>query len=406
MTSAPGTWTLCSAKISLTVAGFDEKYPAVNIPKKLVNRRLFFFFSLSAKKRRLGFFRSQKGASMKNKLLYLLLTVLLATVVTACSSGTEETISEAEPTYRADLMLRADAGNGEVTLDWLMDPNAETYNIYAGTSRNSLTKVATGVISAPFTIDGLTNNTIYYFSVSGENEYGESVLATPITAIPVTNPRPPAPENVRANAGDQEVTVTWTPVDAVDGYTVYCTWQTSATDMGGAYVAVVGQAIDSQIVNESTITEWVYNTGENYLVNGRTYAFWVASIKDGVESSASFPAYAIPTATPPPMAPVFTHFEFGNFEEDGVTYNVRIEWEERGAADPTITGFNIYAGPAKGIKKTYVEGRVSFTDETPYVRYILAEDLPPSGTTYYAVITAVNNNGESAESNEFSAIVP
>ncbi|MDI6742406.1 MAG: fibronectin type III domain-containing protein [Smithella sp.] len=349
---------------------------------------------------------------MKNKLLYLLLTVLLATVVTACSSGTEETIQEATPTYRADLMLRADAGNGEVTLDWLMDPYAETYNIYVGTSRNSLTKVATGVISAPFTVtqlaDGtpLTNGTIYYFSVSGENENGESDLATPITAIPLANPRPLAPENVRANAGNQEVTVTWTPVDGVDGYTVYCIWQTSATDMGGAFVAVDGQAIDSQIVNESTITEWVYNTGEDYLVNGRTYTFWVASIKDGIESSGSFPAYATPTTTPPPMAPVFTIFEFGTFVDGDETYNVKIAWEERGAADSTITDFKVYFGPAKGIRKTSYEGLQELGPNSPFERYIQVEDLPPSESTYYAVITAVNANGESAESNELSAIVP
>jgi hypothetical protein len=343
---------------------------------------------------------------MKNKLLYLLLTVLLATVVMACSSGTEETIQEATPTYRADLMLRADAGNGEVTLDWLMDPYAETYNIYMGTSQNSLTKVATGVISAPFTIDGLTNDTIYFFSVSGENENGESDLATPITAIPLANPRPLAPENVRANAGDQEVTVTWTPVDDVDGYTVYCIWQTSATDMGGAYVAVAGQSTASQIVNGSTITEWVYNTGEDYLVNGRTYTFWVASIKDDVESTGSFPAYATPTTTPPPMSPVFKNFEFGNFVIDDETFNVRIEWEEWDAEDLTITDFKVYFGPAKGIRKTSYEGLQELGPDSPYVRYIQVEDLPPSGTTYFAVITAVNDNGESAESNERSAVVP
>lgn len=345
---------------------------------------------------------------MKNKLVYLLLTVLLAALVAACSSNTNDPIPEAPSTYRTDLMLRADAGKGEVTLEWLMDPYAESYNIYVGPSKSSLAKIATvptSITSAPYTVTGLANETVYWFSVTGVNPNGESELATPITATPLASPRPVAPENVRANAEDKQVTVTWDPRNDVDGYTVYCSWQTSVTERGGGYVEVVGQANKSQIVKEQ-IT-WVYNTGgESGLVNDRTYTFWVASIKDNVESSASFPAYATPSENPPPLAPNFISADPG-----GSSGEVALKWGEV-TGNGTVT-YNIYIDTAKGITKATARKKLTLTvadyvkdDSTTPTTIVSGTGGLTIGMNYYFVVTAQDDNGESTESNELPVTIP
>jgi fibronectin type 3 domain-containing protein len=124
------------------------------------------------------------------------------------------------------VQLRADAGNQEVTLYWPMVPGADTYNIYMGTSISSLTKITTTpatLTSAPYIVTSLTNETTYYFAFTAVNtSTGESALSEITLATPQGSPIPPEfPKNVRANAGDTEITVTWTPVDGAEVYNIY-----------------------------------------------------------------------------------------------------------------------------------------------------------------------------------------
>lgn len=333
------------------------------------------------------------------------MTALLVIVVAACSSNEALTPVDEEPTYLSDFNLRADPGNGQVTLNWLMEESAETYNIYVGTSKSSLTKIATvpaSIISAPYTVTGLSNNTTYWFSVTGVNPYGESNLATPITAMPSSPSPPPAPENVRANAGNAQVTVTWTPVAGATSYNVYCFWQTSATDLGLGSLAVAGSTTDNKVVTD---VYWSYGieAGQTKpLVNGRIYTFWVTAINDlgtadtidDLESYPSFDVVATPSTTPPPFAPA--NLDASNTAANLDPGQIYLDWSDVAGA----TSYNVYLGIAKNVTKdSYSAVAIGTLPIAGYIWVGLDE-----GRTYYFVVTAVNANGESAESAEVHEI--
>lgn len=327
-----------------------------------------------------------KGVQMRKFLSYLLLLSSLTMFASACSSSGDSNIGSSESEEYLPIQLRADAGRNEITLEWKMLPAADTYNIYyleddgsneqpnSAKMKSDGNKIE-GIISAPYPVTGLQNGTTYWFALSAKAEgEDESDLTKTIYSTPQDNPPLPAPENVRANAGDGEATITWDAVPYANGYKVY--YYTSFTNYG-----------ESDKINNNFYTF----TGLN---NGQEYIFWVAAL-DGDDdsttgdSSASFIYAAQPSIHPPPVAP--TNLAIIN-NNNG---NIIVEWDTMSDA----TAYNIYIAKAKGVTKL-----------TGAVTNIPDPDTSPqqgSGTiltngTYYIVVTSLNNNGESAESREVS----
>jgi hypothetical protein len=400
------------------------------------------------------------------------------------------------------VQLRAEAGDGRVTLYWPWVNGANTYKLYYSSSL-PLTKASgtpiTGLISAPYTVgihtgEVLNNGTTYYFAFSAVNtSTGESDLSDIIPATPQSSPIPPEfPKNVRANAGDGKVTVTWTPVVGADHYTLYCMWLSGAFSVSIGGITIPEQATNSKVVDlmtwitgtgagtttgltngilysfslmaetaetghsavvsatpstttgtigpvsdgavvaslsaktgishQVTIT-WVplvsatantsyniyyYPTADGFTVNdkkipGATSPWSVSGLIDGISysfyltsgtaSSISFAALATPSTTPPPMAPVLEPPTL-------VDSTVTLTWNVV-TATPDVTSYYVYVGTAQGVtKNTGAPSLVS--DLTPP---LTTDATLPTGT-YYIVVTAVNDNGESTESNEVSVTVP
>jgi hypothetical protein len=349
---------------------------------------------------------------MKRLLSYLLLLMMIIFSVSACGSKSDAPVA-ATTTY-LNVQVRADAGNGEVTLDWQMVAGAKTYNIYyiadptgtySSTNKPSSATMKAGtkissIISATKTITGLTNGTTYWFAISAVTSSVESDLSIAISATPSTTTIPAAPENVRANAGNAQVTVTWTPVAGVDYYTVYCYTESGLT-LNEGIVDHIPQANSSQIVDSTTI-DWIYgsnvsSTPNAGLVNGTTYYFFVVSVS-GSKTNTSFFESATPSTTPPPFAPVLTSVTQGTFIISSVSYNTKIAWDA--PVTGTATSYNIYIGTAKGVTKS--TGAVTNVSATPP----LESYANLASGTYYIVVTAVNtSSGESAESNELSVTI-
>ncbi|MGP8155161.1 MAG: hypothetical protein ACLQBQ_13670 [Smithella sp.] len=351
---------------------------------------------------------------MKRLLAYLLLLSFLIISLSACGSSTGAPGTPA-PTPLA-VQIIADAGNAEVTLDWQMVANDDTYNIYVGTSASSLTKITTvpaSLLSAPYTVTALSNgtslsnNTTYYFAISAVNASNvESALSSPISATPSATPPPAAPKNIRANAGNGYVTVTWTPVADTVSYNIYCYWQESLTNLGVSDpIPISGQASDSAVVSSVT---WFSGSDNGVpiagkttsLTNGTTYYFYVTAVNaSNVESSASFFDSATPSTTPPPFAPVLTSVSPGSFTINNVNYNTEVTWEA--PVTGTAASYNIYIGKASGVTKE--TGAVTNVSAAPPLQ---AGANLASGK-YYIVVTAVDSDGnESAESNELSVTIP
>jgi alpha-tubulin suppressor-like RCC1 family protein len=146
--------------------------------------------------------------------------------------------------------------------------------------------------SATTTLDftGLTNGTVYTFTVAAMNVAGtgaDSALSSPVT--PRTMPG--APTGVSAKPGNKQATVTWSAPasnggDAIGNYqaTVY-----NAT--GGAAVGVTGAATRSVGSPATTFTF----TG---LSNGASYTFKVAAMNGAGAGAQSAPTFAVkPLAT-------------------------------------------------------------------------------------------------------------
>ena len=326
---------------------------------------------------------------MKKFLSYLLLMSLLIIFAPSCSKNSNIDNASEPETYLSN-QLRADAGSSQITLEWKEMPAADTYNIYymeddgsktqpttakmtsQGTKIDGVTKAIT---SAPYTVTGLKNGTTYWFALSAKKAgQDESDLTRAFYTIPQDPPPLPAPENFRANAGDEEVTVTWDAVAGAAGYIAY--YYTSFANYGTS--------------PETTNNSYTF-TG---LTNGQTYVFWVQALDSDDntttgDSSSSFVYQAIPSLYPPLSAPT------NPAVIDNHNGHITVEWDTMSGA----TSYNIYIAPAKGVTK--LMGQVTnIVNEAATLKQAAEANL--KNGTYYIVVTAVNANGESAESREVS----
>ena len=285
--------------------------------------------------------------------------------LSACGGGGSDSVTP--PSSPANLT--ADAGDNQVVLNWPSVSGADTYNVYYGTATpvtTSSTKL-TGSVSAPKTVTGLTNGTPYFFAVSAVNAGGESALSVERSATPSATPAAAAPTNIRATAGDNQVTVSWDNVAGATSYNIYYGTSTGVTTASTKITDVTSPHV---------------KTG---LLNGTAYFFVVTAVNGNGESAVSFEATATPAATPPPAAPSLTSATAGNTQ-------VTLAW----GAVAGATSYNVYRGTASGVTKatgTKFAGVTSPYDATGLV----------NGTPYFFIVTAQGAGGESAESNERSA---
>lgn len=340
---------------------------------------------------------------MKKSLGYLIISCLIPLVIAACAPKEEDTPEPVKPKIQGTQLI-ANAGYKEVTLDWTMNADAETYNVYyiadtagvySSTNKPSAstllagTKI-TGLISATFTITGLTNGTEYWFAVTAVNKNGESDLSEIASATP-SDPAPPkAPSNVRANAGNTEITATWDEVVGADKYKLYYSRMDSLLNIVNEEIDDAGTC--SSGVCSKSITGLDNSTETDKIV----YTILVTAWDGALESSRSFAAFASPSETPPPMAPTITSVTAGNGQ-------ITVAWNKV-TATPAVTSYVTYIGPAKGVLKStgaptdYVPDA---GDDGPYAA--TATTNIENDKTYFIVVTAVNANGESAESREWWA---
>lgn len=433
---------------------------------------------------------------MKKLSAYLLLLSLAVILISACGSKTDTPAAVTpSPPDVSTTQIRADAGDQQVTLYWPMVAGADTYNVYYSTSytftKSTGTLFKSGLPSAPGTVTGLNNGTIYFFAFTAvSTTEGESDLSDITAAMPTAPPPPAAPKNVRANAGNAEVIITWTPVTAVASYNIRLECP-APTDYAKGVLTVPGQSTSSETINSGSEITWIIKpvtwgpendrlcevnmtaetaetgpsgkvsatlgtestytddttgvvvtsitatsyTGANQhvsiswvalpgthpytsynlyyyptsspgtvtripefwngnsvsgLENGIPYTFYLQST---VASSPSFAVLVTPTENPPPMAPVLEPPEL-----TGAT--VKLTWNVV-SATPEVTRYYVYVGTAQGVSKETGDASLVAVLSDP----MTTNATLPTGT-YYIVVTAVNANGESTESNEVSVTVP
>jgi DNA-binding beta-propeller fold protein YncE/fibronectin type 3 domain-containing protein len=175
---------------------------------------------------------------------------------------------------------------------------------------------------------------------------------------------PAAPTGLSAIARNARVDLNWSASTGANSYNIK-----RSTTSGGAY-SIIATGLTGTSHTDTTV------------VNGTTYYYVVSAVNAGGESPNSGQASATPQ--PPPAAPTNLTATPGNAQ-------VSLTWHAAtGATSYNVSRSTTSGGPYAGI--AFNVASTNYTDNTVV-----------NGTTYFYVVTAVNNSGESPHSNQASA---
>jgi fibronectin type 3 domain-containing protein len=254
--------------------------------------------------------------------------------------------------------LVATAGVNLVGLTWAASVGATTYNVKGATNSGGPYTTITNVTTTSFVNTGLSNGVTYHYVISALNFNGESANSSEASATPFPPQPPLAPSGLSAIPGNNLVVLSWTASAGATNYYVK-----SATNSGGPYITNAN----------GTATSFV-NTG---LSNGVTYYYVVSALNLYGESPNSSETNATPVPVPP-------------FTPTGLTLTpsnaqVSLSW----AASPGATSYNVKNATTNG--RPYI--MITNVTATSFVDTGLS-----NAVTYYYVVSAANDYGESADS--------
>ena len=150
-------------------------------------------------------------------------------------------------------------------------------------ARNSSASTTTHVVA------GLDNGTTYTFQVRAVNSSGGGLASNELSAVPSTTPG--APTNLTATAGDEEVSLTWTPPDdggmRISGY--LCQRRSGAGVYGPCTARLISASATSLTLTDDDVPA---------IANDTTYTFQVRAVNGNGNGDWSNEASARPTESP------------------------------------------------------------------------------------------------------------
>ena len=171
----------------------------------------------------------------------LVVSLALLTLLAGCSDGSNDTIAS-QTTLSSPTMPTATASDKTAVISWDTVPDAEEYNLYVSNTPGVDPATATKIehVMPPYTMDGLTNGTIYYFSIQAvcTNTNRLSETSAELSVTPKTPP-PGAPASISAIAGDTFVVLQWSPVEGAVSYNLYWGVATGISKMAGEHFSGV-----------------------------------------------------------------------------------------------------------------------------------------------------------------------
>jgi|GEM_PF-940073 len=318
---------------------------------------------------------------IQNNILSLFCFFLFLTVGSLFGCGSSGGLNALMIAMTPPHQIIADPGNARVTLSWTPVTDASSYNIYystkAGVTKTTFETVVRDVHDGHIERN-LQNGVKYYFVVTSLGPTGtESDISKEVSATPVATPPPAAPTNVTAaTTGPGTMQLTWSASANAVSYIIY-------------YDTV------PQISKEKAAFSWpnaVSPQNINGLTNNTTYYFVVTAQNANGESVASFEVSCTPQNSPPPATPTSVQA----VENDG---RVRLSWNSVAGA----SSYHIYYAKEIYVSKTYGT-KVQYVPVAPQPATVATDVTSLTNkTAYFFVVTAVNGNGESAESSVVSA---
>jgi hypothetical protein len=207
----------------------------------------------------------------------LIYVVLALAVVTGCGgSGSSGGGGGGGNPPAVPTGLTATAGNAQVGLSWNASSGATSYHVKRGTTSGGPYTQIGAPTATSYSDTSVTNGTPYYYVVSAVNSAGESANSTEVSGTPIAPPA--APTGLTATAGNQQVSLAWTPSTGAASYNVK-----RGTVSGGPYTTV-----------NSPTTASYNDTG---LTNGTPYYYVVSAVNSSGESANSSQVNATPAGT-------------------------------------------------------------------------------------------------------------
>lgn len=249
------------------------------------------------------------------------------------------------------------------TIEWNSLDNAEKYVVYRKTENSDWTKVYE-TTDTSYVDSTVQSGTVYYYTVSAYNEYGEGNYNTKGLCYAYIE----APESLVATANKDSVVFEWDMVENADGYTVY-------RKEGSKWKSVAD-------TKETSYTDKSVSFGNKYTYTVKAYIMAdgkkVVSDYDKTGASASFetvPTTKITSAAATKMT------------------NITVKWEKVSVADQYYLYRSTKASSGyKCIKKTsstsYVDKSVSF-GKTYYYKVLVVADGKKSDFSDYKKVKAV-----------------
>jgi hypothetical protein len=236
--------------------------------------------------------------------------------------------------------------------------------------------------AAPITVTGLsytdnavTNGTTYSYTVTATNSAGAGPASNTATATPEPV-APSAAQNLKAAAGNQTVTLTWSA---------------PASDGGAPPVTYSVNRNGSLLAGATGLTTLSY--ADNTVTNGTTYSYTVVASNSVGPGPASNTATATPTAGATiPGAPSLSA---SPANPRGVRLTVTAPANNGGSP---VTQYQIYRGTSSG-GETF-DGTVNCSSSSCTFK---DPKSTSSGVTYYYKAYATNGVGTGPASNEASA---
>ncbi|WP_240421852.1 fibronectin type III domain-containing protein, partial [Paenibacillus periandrae] len=293
-----------------------------------------------------------------------------ATVSVSADLMIDETFTITQVVYAVEptMIVSASPGDGYVNITW-KPVGMEGYKVFqstvSGTYGSAVDTVGGSVYSSKIT--GLVNGTTYFFVVRSIHGGIESQISNEVSRIPQVA-APDVPVLQSAIAGDGHVNLHWNSVVGSKEYQIF------SSNTTGSYGAPL-----------ATVNGSVYTYDAVGLINGMTYYFVLKASNPGGDSAASNELSAVPQVASPSV-PSITSAAAGNGQ-------VRLTWN--GVAGST--GYKIYKSTVAG----------TYAAETTTVSSSVYSYVVPgliNGTTYYFIMKATNPGGDSAASNEVSAV--
>lgn len=174
--------------------------------------------------------------------------------------------------------LSATSGDRRITLNWKTVDGATSYEIKRSKikGRNYET-VKRDVKETTYTDTGLTNGEEYYYVISANSETAKSANSEPLRAIATSKDGvPDIPVNLKAKAGDSQVTIQWDEVNGADSYTIK-----RSTYKEGEYKVIASNIPLARFQDVG-------------LANGETYDYVISAVNENGEGFDSEPIAVTP----------------------------------------------------------------------------------------------------------------